>query len=738
MTEGPVAKAQALHRLGRWEEAEALYREALRTSPQALSPIEGLGVLLFQRGRVGEAEALFRKAVELRPDFPGFHANLGEGLRLLGRLDEAFEHLNKAVTLDARSVQAWNSLALVALDRRRYSEAEAACREAINIQPRFAAAHINLGNALLARHCLGEAIDAMRTALSIEPDHVTGLTNLGHALARLGDFDLLDEAETLCRRAVALAPSLAQAVENLGHVLRQQGRDAEALKCYQRSAKLNPRRASLYQSIGQLLLERGRHDEAVSFFEKALSLESNEPQFHADLGNLAADRRRYDQANEHYGRALALDPSCVQAHQGLGLALIKLGRPGEADACFRAALEIDPTFAASWVGLARIQAQRGDFTRSAESARSALAIQPTLADAYCQLALTLKGDLPSADAAAIEALANQKYMTPAVASNLHFALGAVLDAQGSYARAAMCFDTANRLRSIAKAAKRPPYDPDRHTGLIDGMIRSFTAQFFADRRAWGDQDPRPVFIVGLPRSGTSLVEQILASHSKVHGAGELDEVQQLFHALPDLVGQPSSDAFAAVTALGPDDARAAARRYLDRLDSLAPPAAARVVDKMPDNIRFLGLISLLWPAARIIVCSRDLRDIAVSCRQTDFESIRWASDWEHMARRFADYRRIINHWRQITPLAWLEVRYEDVVGDIETQARRLIDHVGLEWEASCLQFYSTKRVVRTASMVQVRQPIYSHSVGRWRNYEMMLEPLLRSLERLGVEVDGDP
>ena len=189
-----------------------------------------------------------------------------------------------------------------------------------------------------------------------------------------------------------------------------------------------------------------------------------------------------------------------------------------------------------------------------------------------------------------------------------------------------------------------------------------------------------------------------------------------------------------MSSLSPISARAAARRYIDRLDSLAPAATPRVVDKMPDNIRFLGLIALLWPGARVIVCSRDLRDIAVSCRQTDFERIRWTNDWEHLARRFADHLRIVAHWRQTRPLTWLDVRYEDVVGDVEGQARRLIDFLGLEWDPACLEFHASRRVVRTASVVDVRKPIYSHSVARWRNYEAMLEPLFLALDRQGIAV----
>jgi tetratricopeptide (TPR) repeat protein len=663
--EGPIERARALEEQGRLDEAEAIYRKVLERVPRAPRALEGLGVLLFQRGRAQEAAACFARGVELWPVAPLFRANLGEALRILDQLDLADEHLKQAVALDPACAQAWNSLGLLASGRRRHAEAESACREAIRLLPRFPAAYINLANALMSQNRRAEAIEKLRTALSIEPDHVTALTNLSYALTQLGDVDLLDEAEALARRAVALSPRLAPAVENLGHVLRLQGRPEEALRCYQRSSELDPLRPAPVQCIGQLLQERGRFDEAALLFEKARALDPDEPRFHADLGSLAVDRERYDEADEHFRRAVALGPQCAQVHLGRGLALLEAGRLEEAEACLREALAIDPTLAASWVALARIDAQRGDIDRSCQEARSALAIEPRLASAYRQLALNMKGCLPDADMSVIEGLLEHKYLAPSVRAALSFALGAVLDARGLYARAAACFESANQVQAAARVVKRQTYDPDLHSRFVDALIARFSPEFLAQRRGWGDPDPRPVFVVGLPRSGTTLVEQVLASHSQVHGADELRDVHRIFHSLPDVVGQPGALASAAIDALNPVRARAMARRYLERLDSLAPPTAARVIDKMPDNILYLGLIAVLWPGARVIICSRDLRDIAVSCRQTDFNEIRWSNDWEHLARRFADHRRMVAHWRETKPLPWMDVRYEDMVGDFE-------------------------------------------------------------------------
>ena len=223
----------------------------------------------------------------------------------------------------------------------------------------------------------------------------------------------------------------------------------------------------------------------------------------------------------------------------------------------------------------------------------------------------------------------------------------------------------------------------------------------------------------------------------MYGVGELRDVLRIFEALPSLVGQPRSITFQALELLTPEFARAAARRYLDSLETLAPARAARVIDKMPDNIELLGLIAILWPGSHVIVCDRDLRDIAVSCWSAGFETNPWTSSWELMARHFADYQRIVRHWRRTRPLRTLEVRYELLVGDLENEARRMIDFLELDWDPACLSFQTTRRVVRTASLVQVRQPVHSPLGRAMENYDSMLQPLLRACEQHGVALAQD-
>jgi len=263
---------------------------------------------------------------------------------------------------------------------------------------------------------------------------------------------------------------------------------------------------------------------------------------------------------------------------------------------------------------------------------------------------------------------------------------------------------------------------------VGGMMATCTPAFFEQVRGFGLDSERPIFIVGLPRSGTTLTEQILASHSQVFGAGELRLARDDFEAL----ASPDNPAPDALARLDQATARRLGERHLGRLEDLNADRP-RVVDKMPDNYLYLGLLAVLFPKAKFIHCRRDLRDNAVSCWMTNFRSIRWASDPEHIVSRFHNYQRLMQHWREVLPVQMLDVDYEVTVADIEATARRLVQWCGLEWEPACLAFHQNRRPVRTASITQVRQPIYQQSVARWRNYQSALAPLFAAL----VEHESD-
>ncbi len=262
--------------------------------------------------------------------------------------------------------------------------------------------------------------------------------------------------------------------------------------------------------------------------------------------------------------------------------------------------------------------------------------------------------------------------------------------------------------------------------FVDGVLRAFDADFFTRIKGAGLTTQRPVFVFGLPRSGTSLVEQILASHPDVYGAGELFLGPQTFEAIPMTVRGAGSP-LDCVGKLDSGSISRLAARHLDGLRAFDGGSTPRIVDKSPQNYQLIGLLAALFPRATFIYCRRDLRDVALSCWLTEFELVDWARDVEHIASRFSQHLRMMSHWCAVLPVVLHEIRYERTVSDLEGVARELVAACQLEWNPACLEFHRSPRAVRTASAMQVRQPIYSSSVGRWRHYEPYLGDLFARL-----------
>jgi hypothetical protein len=308
---------------------------------------------------------------------------------------------------------------------------------------------------------------------------------------------------------------------------------------------------------------------------------------------------------------------------------------------------------------------------------------------------------------------------------LYLGLAHALDARGEFAEAAANLAKGNALLTERWRRQGQQYAPEEHRAFVAQLCATFTPEFFAHSQGIGIDTQLPVFIVGMPRSGTSLIEQILASHSQVHAAGELKLLRECFDALPELSGVQTVP-IDCVEQIDAKTAREVASRYLNSLPR-CDSGKLRITDKMPDNYLLVGFLQVIFPQARIIHCRRNLRDIALSCWLTNFRSIRWAAQEDHIAERIKEYLRITEHWRQVLPDRMLEVQYEEMVENPEVSVRRILDWLGLDWEDACLKFHESTRPVRTASVVQVREPVYRRSVGRSNRYEPFLHTLFDQL-----------
>jgi tetratricopeptide (TPR) repeat protein len=473
----------------------------------------------------------------------------------------------------------------------------------------------------------------------------------------------------------------------------QGGNLQQADLLYRQILRADPWHAEALHLLGVIAHQIGKSDLAVDYIKKALRIRPDTPQAHNNLGIALRGQGKLDEAIASYQQALRLNPDYAEAHNNLGNTLSDQGKVEEAVASYREALRLKP-----------------DYT-----------------DALGQLAVLLRGKLPDADRAVLEQRLAESDLNDFDRAKLLYGLAGVRDARGEYAQAAVLLRQANALSLSVRRLKGQVYDRDVNACFVNNIMATFTAAFFERVRGFGLDTERPVFIFGLPRSGTTLTEQILAAHSQVFGAGELDLTDREFRALG--AQSKAQSAFTALSDLQPETVRRMAQGHLDHLAAMND-SAARVVDKMPDNVYYLGLLAVLFPRAKFIHCRRDLRDVAVSCWMTNFRDYYWANDPNDIAARFREYQRLIEHWRTVLPVAILEVQYEETVADLPGAARRLVEWCGLHWDPACLSFHEGFRPVRTPSKIQVREPVYTRSVGRWRHYEQEMSELLAPFKSL--------
>jgi tetratricopeptide (TPR) repeat protein len=604
-----------------------------------------------------------------------------------GDLREAESLYRQFLHANPGHVDALHMLGVLAYQSGQFDSAVDHIRQALRLHPNFPAAYNNLGIALKAQGKLDEAIISFHEALRVSPSYADVYYNLGNALIDQGK---LDQAIAAYQQAVHLQPSFANAFVNLAHVLKDQGKLEDSISCLEQVLRVRPDDADTHNRLGAALIELGKLDEAIASFRTAVRLQPAFAGAHNNLGNALASEGRLDEAVACYRQALQLMPEDADTQGNLGIALTELGRREEAAEYFRKTL------------------------------RSA----PNHAEALYQLASMLRNKLTEKECALLERRLTEPGLPDIDRVKLLHGLIEMCDAKGEYARAASLVREANALTLNLRRRAGKGYDPDKHAHWIDALIQAFTPAFFERLNGFGSATDRPVFIVGLPRSGTTLTEQVLAAHSQVHGAGELMLARADFRVL---TGQLTEDNL--VATLSKLSGKAIAHQsqwHLDQLRALSG-TARRVVDKMPDNYLYLGLLAVMFPRAKFIHCCRDLRDVAVSCWMTNFRDFHWANDPTHIATRFREYQRLMTHWRAVLPVSVLDVQYEETVADLPGVAKRLVEWCGLDWEPACVDFHKGGRPVRTASKNQVREAVYTRSVSRWRHYEKEMSELFTAL-----------
>jgi tetratricopeptide (TPR) repeat protein len=716
------------HQAGRYADAARGYQALLDSDPENADVLHLFGVMHHQCGYSARAAELTSRAIALRPDVAAYHANLGDIQRALGQHELAAASCRKALSLKPEYPEALNNLGLALHDLGRDEEAVAQFDAALAVRPDFAMAQNNRGTSLRALGKTAQALEAYRAAIALDDKLAQAHANLGQMLADDGG---LAEGLVHCRDAVRHGPHLAEAHNNLGNVLRGLEHWVEAAHAYAEAVRLQPGLAVAQANLGLVLRMLGKPGEALTHLRQAAELAPEDDAVWQQLAYAHGQAEDWAAAVEVCKRRARNKPADANAHNELGWAYQSEQQHAEAQAAYRRALELQPDHLDALLNLGELHEELGTMAEAEACYREAETRHPRSPLPLARRAVLLRGRLPDSDR---DRLRFDMYgpIAPLVRLNLLFALAHVADARGEHAEAAACLEPANAMARELRKSRNLTYDPDEHTRYVDRLIAAFTPEVMRRLYGLGEDTARPVFVFGMPRSGTTLTEQVLASHSQVFGAGELPLAHQAMDAVPAVADRPD-DMTAALEALDGAGLRQLANTYQDRVRMILDRESVanepiRVVDKMPDNYLYLGLISLLFPRATLIYVRRDLRDVAVSCWMTHFRSIRWADDLDSLARRVSDHRRLLAHWQAVLPQPVHEVCYERLVDDFENEARKLVAACGLDWEPACLEFHRTARPVRTASVTQVREPLYRRALGRWKAYEPYLGPLFARLQ----------
>jgi tetratricopeptide (TPR) repeat protein len=536
------------------------------------------------------------------------------------------------------------------------------------------------------RHKRGElrhAADVYRRVLAEYPDHSAALHYLGLVAQQAGDSN---RAASLLERSIAIDPTDPRAHNHLGQVRVALDDKRGAAVCFERALLINPNHVDSLNNLANVVKMRDLR-KAIALYRRVLELHPQAAFAAFNLAKALSEDNAFDEAEDLYMRAIRIDPAYFQARHSLGVLLEQKGRFAAAIEQYLAAQRVNPRHVSSLANL-----------------------------------IAIRGYEP--DAAAVsraEDIAQRSAGSPDDRIKLHRGLGKHHDRVGAYARAFEHFAASKALMR----QRTTPFRIDKVAAGVDRLIRAFSRESFAMHGSRGSHSARPIFIVGMPRSGTTLTEQILASHPQVFGAGELQEIPKIVKSLRPEYPE-------CVATLDRETLQNLASGYLAAVEALAGADALRVTDKLPLNSMHLGMIAVLFPHAHVVHCRRDPLDVALSSFVELFELEHdYTTDLEDFGHYFLQHERLMEHWRSVLPLSIHEVCYEKLVSDPEASTRELLAHCGLQWASACLEFHHTERTVRTPSRWQVRQPIYQSSIGRWRHYAAHMRPLIALLQKSG-------
>lgn len=681
-----LAVAGKLYGRARYKQAASICQQLIKHKPSLSDAHSILGVSLGAQKKFKDGVASLKRAIKLNPKIASYRSNLGEIYRQQGNLADAIISLKEAIELDPKNAQAYNNLGIVRFEGGDFDEAVKAYQKAIELNPDFAEAYNNMGNALRRTGDIDAAADAYQNALSLRAIYPEAYNNLGTLLR---EQDKPQQAEHALKKAVTQNPRYVEAHNNLAAIYHAEKRDVDALRQLSEALKVAPKDKRSLILTARIQSKRSNYAAAEQACRLVLQEDPDNAEALTVLGTVMHELDRYDEALECLSKAVELRPNSPEARNFYGVALKSVGRLDEAREQLLKGLQINDGMYGAYANLNDLV----DFSKEKDLFNKIEAIMEAADDQMSDRLLPL-----------------------------HFAYAKGLDDNKQHEKALQHYIMGGQLKR-----KQLNYVEDDTFAFFDSIKKAFPAKIFKDRPFAGLNTDRLIFIIGMPRSGSTLVEQILASHPDIYGAGEVKYFSQALNRVRDRF--PALSRYPAMAAeLKPKQYELLANDYMGAIAKAAGDKK-RVTDKLLTNYFFVGLLHLLFPQAKFINTRRDPVDTCLSGFTKLFkDDMPHSYDLGELGRYYRAYDSLMQHWEKVLPKGVIQVvEYENVVADTEKAARELIDFIGLEWDDACLDFHKSKRPVKTASVAQVRKPIYKSSVKRWKKYGDGLQPLVDAI-----------
>ncbi len=604
---------------------------------------------------------------------------------------------------------------------RRFDDANARIESALSFDPEVARAYEVLGELLFAKGDLPAAADAFQRTLKLDPKRQRARLKLGQVFMYMGRVEEADELKGEFMKLSQDNQDIAEAAK-----LEKEEKFAEAEQIYRQILTRHPDNVSAMRLWARLGVQQERYADAEPLLQQAVKVAPDFIPAWADLCSVQFKQEKFDDGIRNAKRLIKLQPRAPDGHIWLAVASASAGHHQDSVESYDKALEIAPNHVGALCGKGNACRNFGDQDGAIAAFRRSIKADPLHAEAYWSLANMKTFRFEDSEVDDMLALVGDERIPPEGQVQLNNALGLEFGGRKEYDRSFEFIERGNVLQR-----EQEFYDRVDNEERIDLAIEVFAQQFLENHTGHGDPEPAPIFIVGLPRSGSTLLEQILSSHSRVDGTHELPDLGLTIRSNRKLADpSPSARYPISLTKLDADEYRGLGSEYIERTRRHRGDRPF-FTDKNPNNFLHVGLLHLILPNAKIINARRHPLDSCFgSYKQLFAQGQSFTYDLVELGEYYLQYQRLMNHWHEVLPGKVLDVHYEDVVADLEGQVRRILEYCQLEWEESCLRYYETSRSVKTASSEQVRRPIYSSAVHTWRHYESHLGPLIEVLEPL--------